>query len=122
MFQGSAIFPNEGRANCFDNPDRFLIKMQFPGDVDLLYFVAHDKKYRESITSAEEAKLFLDTQQGGDEGARNGIMFSGDAGRVFVNRGGIYGKVVDHARRTRFRRTGSGFTKAMTTWATSSSA
>ena len=96
--QGSAIFPNEGRANCFDNPDRFLIKMQFPGNVDLLYFVAHDKKYRESITSAEEAKLFLDTQQGGDEGARNGIMFSGNAGRVFVNRGGIYGKVVDQLK------------------------
>jgi len=96
--EGSAIFPNEGRANCFDNPDRFLIKMKFPGDVDLLYFVAHDKKYRESITPAEEARLFSDTQPGGDEGGRNGIMFTGEQGRVFVNRGGIYGKAVDEVK------------------------
>jgi myo-inositol 2-dehydrogenase/D-chiro-inositol 1-dehydrogenase len=95
--EGNAVFPNEGRANCFDTPDRFFIKMKFPGDIDLLYFVAHDRKYRESITPADEAKLFLETQPG-DEGGRNGIMFTGDAGRLFVNRGGIRGKAVDELK------------------------
>jgi len=93
--EGNAIFPNEGKPNCFDNPDRFLVKMKFPGDVDLVYFVAHDKKYRESITPEEEARLFADTQADQAEGSRNGIMFTGDRGRVFVNRGKVYGRAVE---------------------------
>jgi predicted dehydrogenase len=96
--EGTAIFPNEGKASCFDNPDRFLVKMRFPGDVDLLYFVAHDQKYRESITPADEARLFADTQPGMGEGSRNGIMFTGDRGRVFVNRGNVRGKPVEELK------------------------
>jgi hypothetical protein len=60
-----------------------------------LYFVAHDKRYRESITPAEEARLFSDTQAELTEGARNGIMFTGDKGRIFVNRGNVRGKAVE---------------------------
>jgi predicted dehydrogenase len=96
--EGNAIFPNEGKQNCFDNPDRFVVKMKFPNDVDLLYFVAHDKRYRESITPAEEAKLFVDTQADQGEGSRNGIMFTGDQGRVFVNRGNVRGKPVEELK------------------------
>lgn len=96
--EGSAIFPNEGKPDCYDNPDRFLVRMKFPGEIDLLYFVAHDKKYRESITPAEEARLFADTQSDLTEGARNGIMFTGDRGRVFVNRGKVYGKPVEELK------------------------
>ncbi len=96
--EGTAIFPNEGKPDCFNNPDRFLIKMKFPGDIDLLYFVAHDKKYRESITPEEEARLFADTQADLEEGSRNGIMFTGDKGRVFVNRGKVYGKPVEELK------------------------
>ncbi len=96
--EGTAIFPNEGAkepTRCYDNPDRFLVKMQFPNQVELLYFVAHDQKYRESITPEDEARLFSQTQADLPEKSRNGIMFIGDQGRVFVNRGKAYGKPVD---------------------------
>ncbi|MGQ9574294.1 MAG: Gfo/Idh/MocA family protein [Thermoguttaceae bacterium] len=96
--EGTAIFPNQGRPNCYDNPDRFVIKMQFPGDIELLYLVAHDQKYRESITPQEEARLFAETQADLAEGARNGIMFTGDQGRLFVNRGKVYGKPVEQLK------------------------
>lgn len=93
--EGTAVFPNEGKPNCYDNPDRFFIKMLFPNDVELLFFVAHDQKYRESITPQEEAQLFTQTQADLPEKSRNGIMFIGDKGRVFVNRGKAYGKAVE---------------------------
>ncbi len=96
--EGAAIFPNEGKPNCYDNPDRFFIKMQFPNDVELLFFVAHDQKYRESITPQEEAQLFTQTQADLPEKSRNGIMFIGDKGRVFVNRGRVYGKPVEELK------------------------
>jgi predicted dehydrogenase len=99
--EGTAIFPNEGAkepTRCYDNPDRFLVKMQFPNQVELLYFVAHDQKYRESITPEDEARLFSQTQADLPEKSRNGIMFVGDQGRVFVNRGKAYGKPVDELK------------------------
>ncbi|MCR4413103.1 MAG: Gfo/Idh/MocA family oxidoreductase [Thermoguttaceae bacterium] len=99
--EGTAIFPNEGAkepTRCYDNPDRFLVKMQFPNQVELLYFVAHDQKYRESITPEDEARLFSQTQADLPEKSRNGIMFIGDQGRVFVNRGRAYGKPVDELK------------------------
>ncbi len=64
--EGTATFPNEGRPNCFSTPDRFRIRMSYPGGISLLYE--------------------------GVENDRNGIMFIGDQGRVFVNRGGVSGK------------------------------
>jgi len=96
--EGTAVFPNEGKPNCYDNPDRFFIKMLFPNDVELLFFVAHDQKYRESITPQEEAQLFTQTQADLPEKSRNGIMFIGDKGRVFVNRGKAYGKPVEELK------------------------
>ncbi len=64
--QGTATFPNAGRPDCYSTPDRFEIHMTYPGDIHLLYEGVAD--------------------------ARNGIMFAGDAGRIFVNRGGVNGK------------------------------
>lgn len=96
--EGTAVFPNEGKPDCYDNPDRFFVKMLFPNDVELLFFVAHDQKYRESITPQEEAQLFTQTQADLPEKSRNGIMFIGDKGRVFVNRGRAYGKPVEELK------------------------
>lgn len=93
--EGSGVFPNEGKPNAYNNPDRFFVKMQFPNGVELLYFVAHDQKYRETITPADEAQLFSQTQADLPEKSRNGVMFVGDQGRLFVNRGKVYGKPVE---------------------------
>ncbi|MHB0959854.1 MAG: Gfo/Idh/MocA family protein [Pirellulaceae bacterium] len=64
--EGTANFPNADQPNCYSTPDRFEIRMTYPGGIKLLYE--------------------------GAENDRNGIMFVGDKGRVFVNRGGTYGK------------------------------
>ena len=93
--EGSATFPNQGRPDCYDNPDRFVIRMGFPDDVELLYFVAFDEKMRQSLTTEEESQLFATAQKDElIEGNRNGIMFIGSEGRIFVNRGGAYGRAV----------------------------
>ncbi len=70
--QGTARFPNEGQANCYSTPDQFTIDMTYPGDLRLRYEGAEDN--------------------------RNGIMFIGDQGKVFVNRGGVYGKAFDELK------------------------
>jgi myo-inositol 2-dehydrogenase/D-chiro-inositol 1-dehydrogenase len=67
--EGTATFPNAGRPNCYSTPDRFEIHMTYPGGIPLLYEGVAD--------------------------SRNGIMFVGDKGRVFVNRGGVNGKPVE---------------------------
>lgn len=64
--EGTAHFPNQGRPQCYSTPDRFRVQMTYPGDISLVYEGAED--------------------------SRNGIMFVGDRGRVFVNRGGVYGR------------------------------
>lgn len=67
--EGTANFPNNGQPDCYSTPDRFEIEMTYPGGLRLRYEGAED--------------------------SRNGIMFEGDKGRVFVNRGGVYGTAVE---------------------------
>jgi myo-inositol 2-dehydrogenase/D-chiro-inositol 1-dehydrogenase len=98
--EAKAIFPNQDRPNCYNNPDRFVARMKFPGDVDLLYLVARDDKYLKSIedgdiAEAADAELFAEVPDEFKTEKRNGIMFTGDRGRLFVNRGGVYGKPVE---------------------------
>lgn len=101
--EGRAFFPNRGQPDCFDNPDRFAVRMKYPGDVDLLYLVTRDAKYLQSmaagdITEAEDAELFAGVPDEWKKEQRNGIMFIGDQGRVFVNRGGAFGKAVEELK------------------------
>lgn len=69
--EGTATFPNEGRPDCYSTPDRFDIRLTYPGGLVLHYVGADDD--------------------------RDGIMFQGDRKdhKVFVNRGGVYGKPVE---------------------------
>ncbi len=69
---GTASFPNAGQPDCYSTPDRFQVEMTYPGGLVLHY---------EGLP------------EGKDD--RNGILFVGDKGRVFVNRGGAYGKPVE---------------------------
>jgi myo-inositol 2-dehydrogenase/D-chiro-inositol 1-dehydrogenase len=98
--EAKAIFPNQGKPDCYNNPDRFVARMKFPGDVDLLYLVVRDDKYLKSmqqgdIPEAADAELFADVADEFKTEKRNGIMFTGDRGRLFVNRGGAFGKPVE---------------------------
>ena len=88
--EGKCILPNPEGEAYYNNPDRFLAKLQFPGNLELLFFSAHDKEYDTVI--GKEANDFT-TAEGvaPDDTKKNGIMFIGEKGRVFVNRGGLFG-------------------------------
>ena len=101
--EGQAYFPNAGKPLHYNNPDRFALHMKYPEDVDLSYLVVRDNKYLASMqagdVSAEaDAKLFRDVPEDLQHEQRNGIMFTGEKGRVFVNRGGVFGKAAEELK------------------------
>jgi hypothetical protein len=74
-----------------------------PGSVELVYLVARDIKYLKSMAAgdmseAEDAELFAGVPAEWKQEQRNGILFVGDEGRVFVNRGGAFGKAVQELK------------------------
>ena len=96
------LFPNEGQADCFNTADRFFARMNYQDSPDLIYFSSiGDKRVlgAEKGDSTPQNKLdWLFGNECPDEIKtfdRNGIMFVGENGRVFVNRGGVHGKPVE---------------------------
>ena len=96
------IFPNEGRPDCFNTPDRFFCRMTYADGPELLYFSAiNDKRVYGTEPGDPTPQEKLDWLFG-DECPeeiktynRNGIMFIGDQGKVFVNRSAAHGKAVE---------------------------
>lgn len=99
--EARGLFPNEGRPDCFNTPDRFFSRMTYPGGVDVLFFSALNDRRTYGTEPGDPtppdklAWLFGDAPEEVRTFDRNGIMFIGDKGRVFVNRGGLYGKPAD---------------------------
>ena len=102
--EARGLFPNGGRPDCFNTADRFFARMRYPNGVEILYFSAlNDRrlyggvaKTHDEMTPAKVAYLFGDDCPDEIKSFdRNGIMFIGEAGRVFVNRGGVYGAPVE---------------------------
>ena len=98
--EARALFPNEGKADCYNTPDRFFSRMVYADGLEVLYSAAMGDKavYGDVDGHVETTPEQLDWLFGKDcpeevrNNNRNGIMFVGDQGRVFVNRGGVYGK------------------------------
>jgi len=95
------LFPNAGAADSFNTPDRFFSRMIYPNGVEMLYFSSVNDRQRyggiaeqhEEMTAEKAAFLFgSDCPDEIRSFDRNGIMFIGETPRVFVNRGGAYGK------------------------------
>lgn len=101
--EARGLFPNDGREHYFNTPDRFFSRMLYKNGVEMLFFC--DTNKREDYTSDEK----LDWLYGKDvpeevrKYDRDGILFIGDKGRVFVNRGGVYGKPVDELAENPFK-------------------
>jgi predicted dehydrogenase len=98
--EGKAFFPNHGQPDCYDNADRFVVRMKYPGNIDVLYMVGRGKNYQKSLTNgdmtgAEDAELFAGVPDEWKQEQKDGVMFIGDRGRIFVNRGSVNGKAVE---------------------------
>ncbi|HID75765.1 MAG TPA: Gfo/Idh/MocA family oxidoreductase, partial [Planctomycetaceae bacterium] len=101
--EARGLFPNRGRPQCYNTPDRFFARMEYPNGVELLYFAAlNDKRLYGTVaehqpTTEQEIEWLFgpDVPQEVKSFNRNGIMFIGDRGRVFVNRGGVHGKAAE---------------------------
>ena len=98
--EARALFPNEGKADCYNTPDRFFSRLVYADGLEVLYSAAMGDKavYGAVDAHVETTPEQLDWMFGKNcpeevrDNNRNGIMFVGDRGRVFVNRGGVYGK------------------------------
>ena len=98
------IFPNEGKPDCFDVPDRFFARLQYANGIGILFFTSLAARYNygwPTEAHAETPKEQLDWMFGEDVSDevktcdRNGVMFLGDKGRIFVNRANVYGKAAE---------------------------
>ncbi|MDR1964241.1 MAG: hypothetical protein LBQ50_10715, partial [Planctomycetaceae bacterium] len=104
--EARGLFPNEGKPDCFNTPDRFFSVMKYPRDLELFFYVtlAEKPKFGDTTSQSETTKEQIDWLFGKDcpqevhDNKRNGIMFIGDQGRVFVNRGGLFGKPVEELK------------------------
>lgn len=102
--EARALFPNSKGSQYFNTPDRFFSRLHYANGVDVLFFSAladraiygRDVQPHQETTPQQIEHLFgKDTPEEVKTFKRNGVMFVGDAGRVFVNRGGIHGKPAD---------------------------
>jgi len=104
--EARGLFPNENRADCFNTADRFFARLLYPSGVELFYFSAIGDQRRfdgldtHVATSPEQTAWLFgdDVPEEIKTFRRNGTMFIGDKGRIFANRGGLYGKPVDELK------------------------
>jgi predicted dehydrogenase len=101
--EARGIFPNRGAADCYNTPDRFFSRMVYPNGVELLYFAALQEKLlygavdNHQTTTPEQVERLFGKEVPDEIKSynRNGVMFVGARGRLFVNRGGVYGKAAE---------------------------
>jgi predicted dehydrogenase len=101
--EARGLFPNPEGPEYYNTPDRFFSRMLYENGVEVLFFSSMNerRKYGEVQEHAETTPEQIDWLFGNDvpdeikQYNRDGVMFIGDSGRIFVNRGGIHGKPVD---------------------------
>lgn len=101
--EARGLFPNPEGPEYYNTPDRFFSRMKYPGGVEILYFSSINQRaiFGDVQAHEETQPEKLDWLFGDDvpeeikKYNRDGIMFIGEEGRVFVNRGGVHGKPVE---------------------------
>ncbi|MBU4271992.1 MAG: Gfo/Idh/MocA family oxidoreductase [Planctomycetes bacterium] len=105
--EARGLFPNPPGPEYFNTPDRFFSRMAYPNGVEVLYFASLSQRARfgddvgkhEETSPEQVAWLFgKDAPEEIKTCNRDGVMFIGEKGRVFVNRGGVYGKPVEELK------------------------
>lgn len=102
--EARGIFPNEGREGAYDVPDRFFSRLLYANGIEVLFFasLANRELYGFPVEAhVETPKEKVDWMFGKDvpdeirNYSRNGVMFIGDRGRIFVSRADVYGKAAE---------------------------
>ena len=105
--EARGLFPNPKGTQYYNTPDRFFSRMMYPNGVEVLYFASLNERLRYGDVQAAPGRprptqierLFgKDVPEEIKTFNRNGIMFIGEKGRVFVNRGGVYGKAAEELK------------------------
>jgi hypothetical protein len=98
------LFPNPEGPEYFNTPDHFFARMMYPNGIEMLLFASINERIRlgdiggsdyEAPADKVDQLFGNDVPEEIKHYSRNGIMFIGDKGRVFVNRGGLSGKAVN---------------------------
>ena len=102
--EGRGIFPNEGKPDHYDVPDRFFARLLYENGIEMLFFTSLAARYNYGwqtephTTLSQEQHDWMFGKDVPDEVKttdRNGVMFVGDKGRIFVNRANVYGKAAE---------------------------
>jgi predicted dehydrogenase len=104
--EARALFPNPAGPQYYNTPDRFFSRMLYPNGVELLYFSSINERLRygdvaeHETTSPEQIEWLFgkDVPKEVKSYNRNGIMFIGEKGKVFVNRGAVHGRAVEELK------------------------
>jgi predicted dehydrogenase len=104
--EARGLFPNPKGPQYYNTPDRFFSRMKYANGVDVLFFASISQRLRYGdvgahTETAPEQLEWLFGKDASDEIKkynRDGILFIGEKGKVFVNRGGVHGKVVDELK------------------------
>lgn len=104
--EARGLFPNPKDTQHYNTPDRFFSRMLYPNGVELLYFASLNERRRygrveehQDVTPEQVEWLFTgDVPEEIKTFDRNGIMFIGEKGRLFVNRGGGYGSPIEELK------------------------
>ena len=102
--EARGLWPNEGKPDCFDVPDRFFSRLLYANGIEILFFASLAARYNYGWPTEPHEPMSpeqLDWLFGKDVSDevktcdRNGVMFIGDRGRIFVNRANVYGKAAE---------------------------
>jgi len=106
--EARGLFPNPKGPQFYNTPDRFFSRMKYASGIDVLFFASINQRERfgdvgshADTTPEQLAWLFgKDVSDEIKKYNRDGILFIGEKGKVFVNRGGVYGKAVDELKQS----------------------
>jgi len=102
--EARGLWPNEGKPDCFDVPDRFFSRLLYANGIEILFFASLAARYNygwptepHAVMSQEQTDWLFgkDVSDEVKTCDRNGVMFIGDRGRIFVNRANVYGKAAE---------------------------
>lgn len=104
--EARGLFPNPKGTKYFNTTDRFFSRMMYPNGVEVFFFSSINERMRpgsdsdKQITTPEQVEWLFgkDVPKEIKSYNRNGIMFIGDKGRIFVNRGAVHGKAVEELK------------------------